>query len=60
MGEAPLERHSTLFKDTQLLITQSHVVQCQQEDEAIVLVFICLYLVQHRLRFLQENESLLE
>ena len=58
MIQTRLKTNAALLQYTQLLVTHRHIVQSEQEYELITLYLLSLYLVKHRLSFLQQNQSL--
>jgi hypothetical protein len=55
MIDACFEADGALLQNAELLVAHRHVVQGQQEDELITLNLFCLYLIQHRLSFLEKD-----
>ena len=55
MIDAGFEADGALLQYAELLVAHGHVVQGQQEDELITLNLFCLYLIQHRLSFLEKD-----
>ena len=55
MIDACFEADRALLQYPELLVAHGHVVQSQQEDELITLNLFCLYLIQHRLSFLEKD-----
>lgn len=59
MIETCLQANGAFLEDTKLLVTHSHVVECQQKYELIARDLVGLDLIKHRLSFLQQDQSLL-
>ena len=55
MIDACFEADGALLENAELLVAHGHVVQGQQEYELITFNLFCLYLVQHRLSFLEKD-----
>lgn len=55
MIDARFEADGALLEYAELLVAHGHVVQGQQEYELITFNLFCLYLVQHRLGFLEKD-----
>lgn len=53
VGQALLQARCTLVQHAQFLVTKCHIVQCEQENKLVMLVFTRLNLLKHRLSFLQ-------
>ena len=58
MIDACFEADGALLQNAELLVAHRHVVQSQQEYELITFNLFCLYLIKHRLSFLEKDQSL--